>query len=230
MTRWYDVEARPFFMCEKLNLEALFAEFLKERRYLKNITKNTERYYNQSWTAYKEYGGLDAELNRGSLNRWVMNMREAGIKPKSCNTFISAINAFVHWLYDNELIERRIGATLLKVQDELLVALTEKQVLTLANFKPQTKGQWRTHTILSLLIDTGMRIDEALGSLTSNIDFEQSIMTIKGKGGKVRTLPISYEMRKRLWQWLKKGAIIPVRFCFRLPLLIEWSITIFAGI
>lgn len=82
------------------------------------------------------------------------------------------------------------------------------------DFKPKSKGQWRTHTILSFLIDTGMRIDEALGSLTSNIDFEQSVVTIRGKGGKIRSIPISYEMRKRLWNWLKKRGDNPCQYLF----------------
>lgn len=173
-----------------LNLELLFAEFLKERRYLKNISPNTERFYNQSWTAYKKYGSLDVELSQGNLNKWVMAMREAEVKPKSCNTFISAINAFMHWLYDNEAIPRRIGAGLLKLPEPTPTALSDKTVQRLANYKPQSKGQWRTHTILSLLIDTGMRIDEALESRTKNVDFDQSLITITGKGSKTRIVPI----------------------------------------
>ncbi len=98
-----------------MNLELLFIEFLRERRLLKNIAKTTENHYKQSWRAFVKHGGMDGDLNTGLLNRWVMTMREAGINPKSCNTRISAINAFMHWLYDNELIPRRIGAQLLKL-------------------------------------------------------------------------------------------------------------------
>jgi hypothetical protein len=47
-----------------LDLEALFAEFLHERGYLKNISPNTVCFYNQSWTAYKKYGCLEAELTK----------------------------------------------------------------------------------------------------------------------------------------------------------------------
>ncbi len=112
-------------------------------------------------------------------------MREAGITPKSCNTFISAINAFMHWLYDNGVITQRIGARLLKLPEPTPTALSDKTVIRLANFKPQSKEQWRTHTILSLLIDTGMRIDEALESRSKNVDFDQSLITITGKGSKV---------------------------------------------
>ncbi len=87
-------------------------------------------------------------------------------------------------------------------------------MLRLANFKPQTKGQWRTHTILSLLIDTGMRIDEALESRSKNVDFDQSLITITGKGSKTRSVPISYEMRKRLWNWNKKRGDNPCPYLF----------------
>lgn len=197
-----------------LNLELLFAQFLKERKYLKNISPNTERHYNQSWTAYKKYGSLEIELNQGNLNKWVMAMREADVKPKSCNSFISAINAFMHWLYDNEVITHRIGAQLLKLPEPTPTALSDKTVQRLANFKPQSKGQWRTHTVLSLLIDTGMRIDEALECRSKNVDFDQSLITITGKGSKTRIVPISYEMRKRLWNWNKKRGDNPCPYLF----------------
>jgi site-specific recombinase XerD len=87
-------------------------------------------------------------------------------------------------------------------------------VLRLANYKPQGKGQWRTHTILSLLIDTGMRIDEALECRSKNVDFDQSLITITGKGSKTRIVPISYEMRKRLWNWNKKRGDNPCPYLF----------------
>ena len=196
--------------------ERIFEEFLTERRYLKNISPNTERHYRQSWTAYKTHapGGLDVEISKAQLNRWVIAMRERDIKPKSCNTFISAINAFVHWLYDNELIAHRIGATLLKLPEPAPTAVSDETVRRLVNFKPQGKGQWRTHTILSLLIDTGIRIEEALSCYLKNVDFEQSLVTIKGKGSKTRIIPFSYEMRKRLWNWNKKRGDNPSPYLF----------------
>jgi integrase/recombinase XerD len=189
-----------------MRYEDLFQDFLRERRFLKNISPNTERYYNQSWTAYKTYapGGLDIEFSKNQLNKWVMAMREAGIKPKSCNTFISAINAFTNWLLESEIIDTRLRIGLLRVPDEPLVIVNDAQLNRLASYRPKTYGEWRTHTILSLLIDTGMRIDEALGSLVEKVDLENSLVTVKGKGSKWRTVPISYEMRKRLWQWMKK--------------------------
>jgi len=50
-----------------MNLELLFAEFLRVRRLLKNISLNTERYYKQSFTAFKTYSSLDENLLLFSL-------------------------------------------------------------------------------------------------------------------------------------------------------------------
>lgn len=197
-------------------LELLFEEFIREKRYLKNISPKTELSYRQGWKSYKRYapGGLAVELSTGQLNKWVMAMRENEIKISSCNSYISGINAFVHWLYDNEVIERRIGAQLLKTEETPFTTLSDGELKQLADYKPKTKSEWRTHTVLSLLIDTGMRIDEALGSLLREVNFEQSLITIKGKGGKTRTIPISFEMRKRLWQWVKKRDNNPSPYLF----------------
>jgi site-specific recombinase XerD len=196
-----------------MNLELLFEEFLRERKLLKNISLNTEKYYRQSFQAFKTYGNTE-EINKGNLNKWVMAMREAGVKPKSCNTYISAINAFMNWLYENDILAKKTTAGLLKLPSPSPTALSEKTVLRLANFKPKGKGQHRTHTILSLLIDSGMRIDEALGAKLADVDLEQSLIKITGKGSKVRIVPISFEMRKRLFLWIKKRGDNPSPYLF----------------
>lgn len=190
-------------------LESLFDEFLRERKYLKNISLNTEKFYRQAWTAFKKYS--TKQLTQTDLNKWIVAMREAEIKPKSCNTFISAINAFIHWLFDSEVIEKRLTMKLIKLEETPVETATDKQLQEIINFRPKG-GELRTHTILLLLIDTGIRIDEALGCLVKDINFDESLITIKGKGNKVRTIPMSKEMREKLWLWKKKKHESPFLF------------------
>jgi integrase/recombinase XerD len=54
-----------------------------------------------------------------------------------------------------------------------------------------------------LILDSGLRISEALTLERSAIDFDQSTITVMGKGRKMRVVPFSRDMRRRLWQWLK---------------------------
>jgi integrase len=55
-----------------------------------------------------------------------------------------------------------------------------------------------------LLIDSGARIDEALTAQVSNVDLDQMIIKVRGKGNKERMIPISIEMRKILWLYLNR--------------------------
>jgi integrase/recombinase XerD len=57
---------------------------------------------------------------------------------------------------------------------------------------------------MRFLIDTGARINEALTLEMKNVDFENLIVTVRGKGNKFRTIPISLEMRKALYQYINK--------------------------
>lgn len=192
-------------------LSALFEEFIRERRLLKNITPKTENYYRQAWIAFEKYtnGEIKAteDLSAGKLSKWVVAMVEASVKPVSCNTYISALNVFLNWLHENEATRKRFKIDLLKVEEKVFRVLSDAQLKTIASYKPKNQSEGRTHTVASLLIDTGIRIDEALGLLLSNVDFEQALITIKGKGNKERTIPISFEMRKRLWVYVHKQRI-----------------------
>lgn len=76
-------------------MSADFEQFVKERIYLKNVTKRTVDFYRDSWRSFQRYGG---ELSKPGLAKYVIAMREAGVKPVSCNTFISGINAYLRWL------------------------------------------------------------------------------------------------------------------------------------
>ena len=79
-------------------LEELFQQFVRERKYLKNVTPKTVTYYQNSWDSFKKYANVvnPSELNRAVLSSYVVRLRDSGVKPVSCNTYISGINAFLN--------------------------------------------------------------------------------------------------------------------------------------
>jgi integrase/recombinase XerD len=58
--------------------------------------------------------------------------------------------------------------------------------------------------LIATLIDTGIRINEALTLKRSKVDFDNLLITVYGKGNKERTIPISPELRKVLYRWSKR--------------------------
>lgn len=180
----------------------LLDKFLKERRYLKNISAKTEIYYRQAWRNWCEK--TDGQITKDNALTFMEKLREAGVKPVSCNTYISALNAFFVWLFQNKHIEEPLKIPKLKADLPLLKTVPLKNLQALLDFKPKTYGEKRIQAILVLIIDTGMRIDcEALNVRRGDLDFDNLLVSIVGKGGKPRIIPFSPECRKILFRFLK---------------------------
>jgi integrase/recombinase XerD len=191
----------------------LFEEFLRERRYIKNITHQTEQYYRQSWNSYVRRMG-EEPLTKPNLIQWVIKMREDGVKPVSCNTFISGMNAFCNWLYENNHLPEKLTIKKLKFEQTVLKPLDETQLKAIISFRASTKTEKRIWTIVMTLLDTGCRIEEILTLTRDRVDFENLLLTVHGKGNKERIIPFSLELRKILFKYLREHKF-PFVFCTR---------------
>src|SRR5215213_1317592 len=108
-------------------------KFIQERRYLKNVTPKTEQYYRDSWNSFLKYTGSDS-LTKSKLVEWVVEMRKAGVKPVSCNTFISGVNAFCALLFKQGLLPEPLKIKKLKVEQTVLKPIDESVIKAIASF------------------------------------------------------------------------------------------------
>lgn len=74
----------------------------------------------------------------------------------------------------------------LKEPQNILPTLTESQVKLLVNCKPRMKNFYRRrlHLLAPLLLDTGCRITEALMLKVRDVDMENMLIALDGKGRK----------------------------------------------
>lgn len=56
-----------------------------------------------------------------------------------------------------------------------------------------------------MLLDTGCRIDEVLKLKKADVNLDNLLITVDGKGGKQRRVPFSFEFRKHLYRYLLKA-------------------------
>jgi hypothetical protein len=69
----------------------LFDQFLKERRFLKNVTEATLVWYRVAFTNYTSVIAADTAPSlptKTTLQQFVVSLRERGIKPVTCNTYV----------------------------------------------------------------------------------------------------------------------------------------------
>jgi integrase/recombinase XerD len=126
-------------------------------------------------------------------------MREKGLRATGCNSAIRSINAYLKWAGSSLKISQ------MKEPQLILPTYSATQLRLLLDWKPKkVTGHRKLSTLISLLADTGCRIAEALSLQWKDIDFDNLLVLLHGKGRKDRLVPMSLELRKRLFLFQRK--------------------------
>jgi integrase/recombinase XerD len=184
---------------------ARFEEFIRERQYLANVTPATIAWYKNSLKWLRTESPSQDDLKDA-----VMRMRQKGLKATGCNSVIQALNSYAHWV--NVGSDSKCGSGCrhpkvahLKVPEFVPPIFTEKQIRLIIAWKPQAKCPQRLHLLTLFLLDTGCRISEALTLRVREIDFDNLLVTLDGKGRKQRVVPFSFELRKAIFIYCKEA-------------------------
>lgn len=111
------------------------------------------------------------------------------------------MNAFLAWLHTEGLLPTKLAIAPLKTEKRVLILLTTDELTRLLKFKPRSIDSWRSCALACTLLDTGVRIDEALGLRQEAVDFENLLLKVRGKGRRERIVPFSFELRRVLFKW-----------------------------
>lgn len=173
----------------------MFEKFIEERQYLHNVSPQTIVWYRASF----KWLGTESPAE-SDLKSFVLRMRVAGLKPSSCNNRIRAVNAYLRWSGSTLKVSR------LKEDQRVLPTYSVDDIQKIANWKPSGSCPARLQCLVLVLADTGCRLGEALGLKWSDVDFDNLLLTLHGKGGKDRKVPFSFELRKFVWKFRQRSA------------------------
>jgi integrase/recombinase XerD len=173
-------------------------EFLKYGLYVRNWSPQTVTTYR---LALRD---CPATITKASLTAAVVTMRERGLTLGGINLRARAINSYLTWLHEEGHTSERFRIKLLKNPPKPIQTFTDKEIQRLAAFRPKGRIQIRTWVLAMMLLDCGLRIGEALTLERDNVDLDNLVLRVLGKGSKERLLPISLELRKHLFRFLRQ--------------------------
>jgi integrase/recombinase XerD len=185
-----------------------YEQFIRERKYYTSVTPATVEWYQRclKWLPSEQPSQED-------LRDVVLRMRNKGLKETGCNTVIRCINAYLHW---NSGSERKCdgGCTHLRVKKlrepkNVMPTFSEAQIKRFVTWKPHCRYDKRLHLLLLFLLDTGCRITEALTLRVAEIDMDNLLVTLDGKGRKQRIVPFSVELRRALYRFITENDRTP---------------------
>jgi integrase/recombinase XerD len=189
-------------------LDQLFEQLLRERTCINNVTASTREWYETAWKAFRTAQASAPErpssaplITKADLQHFVVHLRERGLKPVTCNTWIRALNAFCRWLHEQGEIPAPVKLAPQRLEKRIIRTHDEPALRAILSYRPQTFAHRRIHALVSTILDTGCRIEEVLSARVADFDFDNLLLTVYGKGRKERRVPISTELRKLLFRF-----------------------------
>ena len=162
-----------------------------------------------------------ADITGNDLRRFIVALRDKVKfsnhpynKPQRCKlslqsieTYARAVRAFFGFLYREGFTGsnpmQRVKMP--RVPETVVPTLSEKEIVKLLSQPDKHSNEgFRDYVILLTFIDTSVRLSELAQLKTSDIDYEQNMLKVLGKGNRERYVPFGCRVSKALMKYQLK--------------------------
>ncbi|WP_149093356.1 tyrosine-type recombinase/integrase [Paenibacillus terrae] len=127
------------------------------------------------------------------------------------NKLIRGWRAFFNWLHTEGFtdINPVVGIGTIKAEKRIIETFNNAQIKALFDAPNRsTFTGYRDYCLMSMLLDTGIRISEAEGLDVTDIDWKDRMLKVYGKGRKERLVPFSRSLEKILFNYMEMRGVL----------------------
>jgi integrase/recombinase XerD len=141
------------------------------------------------------------------LRDHVFQLKESGLAPSSIRRAISSVRTYFGFLVDEGVLEvdptDRLEAP--RAGRKLPEVLSRAEVVALVESPPEGHPlHWRDRAILELLYATGVRVSELATVHAADLDFDDRLMRVFGKGSRERVVPVGSAAAEACRRYLRE--------------------------
>jgi len=168
----------------------------------KGFAENTVRAYRADIQALFSFVGecpLE-EIDQSKIRSYIYSLRHKN-KPASVARKLSAFQSFFSLLLRNQeiCVNPLTGIARPKAEHHIPLFLSVDEVFELLEApKESDRFFLRDRAMLELLYSTGMRVAELVSVDINRLDFQEEMVTVSGKGGKERLVPMGTPAQEAL--------------------------------
>ncbi|MAS82473.1 MAG: tyrosine recombinase XerC [Legionellales bacterium] len=185
----------------------LLDSFIKS---LHHLSEHTRKSYQRDVTCLENFCDKQ-EINKWSdidckqIRRFVASRHKEGISGRSLQRNLSAIRSFYYYLLELDKVKKNPaeGVVTPKTSRKLPNVLDTDQTVQLVEIKQQDDLAIRDRAMLELIYSSGLRLAELVSTNINDVDFSDRLLTVIGKGKKMRNVPIGKHAIKAINNWLK---------------------------
>ena len=163
------------------------------------------------WIAERHGVESPAGITLERITEYLGTRKRAGLAAGSIKLELVAIKIFLRQLHVSRQIDRDEGETLTppRLDRSLPGTLNEVQVERLLTaLPPAAPGDalaLRNRAMLELLYASGLRVSELTGAKLENLNLDEGIIRVLGKGQKTRLVPVGSQARDAIRRYLAEG-------------------------
>ncbi len=158
------------------------------------------------WLTARGEGLLSA--GRADLQDYLQQRAIDGAKPRSMARMLSTMRRFYRYLLRERVLQEDPSARIdpPRLGRALPGSLTEQEVEALLGAPDTTTARGlRDRTMLEVLYAAGLRVSELTGLVLGQVNLQQGVVKVMGKGSKERLVPLGEEAQSWLERYLREA-------------------------
>ena len=170
----------------------LLLKYIDYLEFERKLSDNTINSYKNDLTTFDMYFSNDlVNLTHKDISKYLESLDNLATRSIAHN--LTVINSFYNFLVDDKYIKENPCnyISLPKIPQKLPNYLTEDEINKLLDIKLVTPYDYRNKAMLELLYATGLRISELCNLKITDIDLNNALIRVFGKGKKERIIPIT---------------------------------------
>jgi integrase/recombinase XerC len=191
-----------------VGLRAAVEAFLAELRVARRVSPHTLAAYRRDLAlllAQAESLGLAAwrEVQVEQVRAFIAAQHRRGLAPKSLQRLLSACRSFFRFLQreGHVALDPATGLRAPKAARKLPQVLDADEVTQLVQIEGDSPLARRDRALLELFYSSGLRLSELCALRWRDLDAEQGLVTVVGKGSKTRIVPVGRHALAALAAW-----------------------------
>jgi integrase/recombinase XerC len=184
--------------------------FLKHLRLERRLSAHTETGYRRDLTCLAKYCDKHEiacwrDLEPHHVRNFAASSHAAGLSPRSIQRRLSGVRSFMNYLIRESHITRNPATDISapQVPRKLPDTLDVDQMARLLEIRGDDAETVRDRAILELLYSSGLRLAELVSLDPVDVDLDDAMVRVTGKGNKTRLVPVGRKARAAVRDWLR---------------------------
>jgi site-specific recombinase XerD len=195
-----------------MKIETLVTSYLDYIKSVKRYSLQTVKAYRADLHQFLEFSKshnktLSKDLNERFIKAYLMQLSETGLDKRSIARKLASIRGLIKFAFQNQIINSNPAAYIKNPRStkKLPEVTTTDSILKIYELSEEAEeNPERIKIIFELLYGCALRVSELCNLNYGDLDIKRQSLRVKGKGSKVRIVPVGKKSIEIIEQYLKK--------------------------